>query len=690
MIMMLENSILKNLQQLICKLSDLLGIIPFYYNYKGERIDISYETRIQLISATGITPDEKNIISWINYFENNSWKNCLEPVYVVDPGNPIFIYLKENQKPCHIEISPFKDLSQEGETLSLSLDFNILKKDEQRVLDDGIYFKYSIPLPSLPFGYYNITAFFEKSIYKSTLIVVPGHCFVPFKKKTWGLHLNLWSLRGNKKEGNFSHLKEFASYLRSLGGFVSINPLHLNDPEDIYGISPYSAISRQFNTPLYLSKCPIKEKNEEFFDYASVWREKIETLKIDFAKFYKAYINEEEEAKKFIDYKNKLSPAIREDLQYFSVFCFLREKCGKNWQNWEEKFRKPDKNTLSMIYSQHNKDVMFYEYLQWLVEEEMEEIKTYPICLDLAFGSIRSSFDVWINQEVYAIKAEYGAPPDEFNPKGQKWGFPPLIPFKFREKAYMPFIKVLRANMKSKLLRIDHALGLFRAFWIPEGTSPHEGAYIKYPWKDLLGIITLESQINKTGIIGEDLGTAEEWMKEELIKRKICSWKVFYFEKTPYGYKPASFYPEDALCSITTHDLPTLKGFWEGRDIQLRKQFSIFDEQQFEKAFVERHQDKEKIIALLKEEGLLEQEPPIDRLLVAIIKFLAKTQSKYLLLYPEDILLMEEQTNFPGTITEYPNWQRKFSLSFDEIIKLPIFREITTILTETGRALPSE
>jgi len=268
-------------------------------------------------------------------------------------------------------------------------------------------------------------------------------------------------------------------------------------------------------------------------------------------------------------------------------------------------------------------------------------------------------------------------------------GFPPLIPFRLREKAYMPFIKLLKANMKTKLLRIDHALGLFRAFWIPEGTTPYEGAYIKYHWKDLLGIITLESQINKTGVIGEDLGTAEEWMKEELIKRKICSWKVFYFEKGPYGYKPSSFYPEDALCSITTHDLPTLKGFWEGKDIQLRKQFSIFDEQQFENAFAERQQDKGKIITLLKEEGLLEEEAPIDKLLVAIIKFLAKTQSKYLLLYPEDMLLMEEQTNFPGTVTEYPNWQRKLPLSFDEIMKLPIFKEITTILTEAGRTHPS-
>ncbi|MCS7214860.1 MAG: 4-alpha-glucanotransferase [Thermodesulfovibrio sp.] len=680
---------MKNLNQLIDKVSELVGIIPYYYNYKGQRIEISYETKIKIISAMGINPEQESLIYWIDYFENKSWKSFLEPVYVIKQGGSIEIYARENLKNCHIELSPLKDLGNQCESLILSIAFDTLIQEQKRVFDDGIYFKYIIPVPLIPIGYYIISIFLEKSIHKSILIVVPDSCFTPFKNKTWGLHLNLWSLRGDKKEGDFSLLKEFARSINSLGGFISINPLHMNEPEDFYGISPYSAISRQFNTPLYISKTAVEEKNEEFFDYANVWKEKIEALKREFDKFYKAYINEEDNSKRFIDYKNKLCPAMREDLKYFAVFCFLREKYGKNWQNWEEKFKKPNREFLSKIYSKNNKDVIFYEYLQWLIHEELEEISKYPVLLDLGFGSTKSSFDAWINQEIYAFSAEYGAPPDDFNPNGQKWGFPAIIPFKLRENAYIPFVKILRSNMRTKLLRIDHALGLFRAFWIPESATPCEGAYVKYPWKDLLGIICLESNINNTGVIGEDLGTAEEWMKEELIKRKICSWKVFYFEKNSYGYKPGNIYPEDALCSITTHDLPTLKGFWYGRDIELRKAFSIFNQNQFERALLERKEDKEKIIALLKQEGLLEGEVLVEKILTGIIKFLANTKAKYLLLYAEDILLLEEQTNLPGTITEYPNWRRKLPLSYEQILKTPIFEEIKTILSEAGRILPS-
>lgn len=687
MIMTLESYTLKNLQQLICKLSDLIGIIPFYYNYKGQRIDTSYETKIRILSAMGINIDEESIISWIEYLEKSSWRNYLEPVYIVKPGEEIKLYLRENNRKCHIEIYPFRDLGHEGEILSFSFDLDNFNKEE-RVFDGRLYFKYNIQIPQLRIGYYIISVFLEKSVHRSILIVVPDSCFVPFKNKTWGLHLNLWSLRGNKKEGDFSHLKDSLIYIKSIGGFVSINPLHLNDPNDLYGISPYSAISRQFKTPLYLSKCPVEEINENFFDYPHVWKKKMELLKKEFEKFYKSYINEEYEGKKFIEYKNSLCPIMREDLKYFSVFCFLREKFGKNWHNWEEKLKKADKETLSKIYSENTKDVLFYEYLQWLVEEELRDIKNYSVLVDLGFGSVKESFDVWINQEIYALSLEYGAPPDDFNPKGQKWGFPALVPFKLREKAYIPFIKLLRANMKTNLLRIDHALGLFRAFLIPEGVTPYEGAYIKHPWKDLLGIITLESQINKTGVIGEDLGTAEEWMKEELIKRKICSWKVFYFEKDLYEYKHYSVYPEDALCSITTHDLPTFKGFWYGRDIELRKKFSIFDEDQSEKALSERKKDKEKILDILKKEGLIEEESLVEEILIGIVKFLAKTQSRYLLLYPEDIVLTEEQTNLPGTTTEYPNWQRKLPVPFEQLINLPIFKKIKTILYEAGRIHP--
>lgn len=686
MIMMQENYILKNLQKLVCRLSELVGIIPFYINYKGEKVDISLETKLALLSSMGFEIDEKNLTDWIDYFENYPWLSFLEDVYVTSEKPKISIYLKgEKPKQLKIEIKSTELINSDGISISFYHDFSSFNIQEERNLKDGSYLKYCINLPPLPFGYYELKAYTEEQDFHSVLIVAPKEAYKTFKGKTWGLHLNLWSLRGKDREGDFSNLKEIAKFTIKNGGFISINPLHFNNPLDQYGISPYAALTRQFKTPLYISAVKVYEVDRELFKYENVWNQKILKLRERYKKFYQNLNNNIADAKAFKQYKNSLCETERQDLKYFAVFCFLNERLGSNWQNWEEKFKKPNPQVIEKTYNENQRKVVFYEYLQWLVENELESLRKYNLCLDLGFGSVKSSFDVWLNQEIYALNAEYGAPPDDFNPRGQKWGFPPVIPFKLRKKAYLPFIKTIRSNMKSKLLRVDHALGLFRAFWIPNGKEPYHGAYVRNNWQEILGIICLESHINKTEVIGEDLGTAEEWMKEELMKRKISSWKVFYFEKNESGFKPAETYPEEALCSITTHDLPTFKGFWKGRDIELRKAFSIFDETTYKKAIEKRIKEREQILSLLETNQLLDDRDNFENILLSVINFLSQTKSKYLLLYPEDILMIEEQTNFPGTTTEHPNWQRKLPLSVDEFLKLPIWEKIFSILKETGR-----
>ena len=688
MIMTQENSILKNLSELINHLSELTGICSYYYNFKGERIEIPLETKEKILSSMGFSIKEKDMLYWIEYFENYPWREVLEPVYV-NTTSEIFLYLSEKYKnSVYIEIMPFEELSTADHNRNLTLNIDNLNILESKDLNDSKYFKYSISIPELAPGYYKIKVFLKAHSEKeSFLIVTPDYSFNSFNEKKWGLHLNLWSIRGNRKEGDFSLAEKIASFVNSLEGITSISPLHLNDPENKYGISPYSALSREFKTPLYLARYSVEERNKEFFDYKYVFETKLKAIRDDFENFYEQeFLKNNERAKRFILYKNSLCPAIQEDLKYFAVFCFLRQKLGKNWQNWDESLKKAEKESLNKIYIKNQKECLFFEYIQWLVDEEIKTLNKYRISTDLGFGSLKDSFDVWLNQDIYAINAEYGAPPDDFNPKGQKWGFPPVIPFKLKQNKYLPFIKILKSNMGNNLLRIDHALGLFRAFWIPDGDNPEKGAYVKHNWKDLLGIICLESLINKTGIIVEDLGTGELWMKEELIKRKMLSWKVFYFEKNGDIFNPSSIYPSDAICSITTHDLPTFKGYWYGKDIQLRKKFSIFDNSQADSAMKERHRNKELIIKLLEEEGTIKQKTQeIEDIILGIIKFLSKTPCKLLLLYLEDLFLIEDQTNLPGTVDEYPNWQKKIPFEVDEIINAPVFKTIESILKETGR-----
>lgn len=675
MTMTQERYILKNQKWLIDRVSDLVGILPNYYNNFGEKIEVKIDTKAQILSSMGIELSEESLLYWVDYFQNYNERNPVQPVYVL--SNPLVIKIPNRgteRVNLFLEISPFEELHTTGERILLEFTLDLSS---------------DLTLPELNPGYYRLKFEIKQDIKESFLIVVPPNAYQREGGKTWGFHVNLWSLRGLGVESTFAHLKLIGEYVKAMGGFLSLTPLHLNDPEDIYGVSPYTALSREFKTPIYLSKPEIEEKNSSFFEYEQIWREKIEKLRHSFTDF----LEDEEKIDDFRKYKESLCPLIREDLEYFAVFMFLRESFGKDWTMWERSLREPDWGKIREIHRSHHREILFYEYLQWLVDREIESLREIDLCFDLGFGSNSKSFDVWRHQEIYAKGAEYGAPPDSFNPKGQKWGYPPIIPHKLKEQGYIPFIKILRNNMKGSLLRVDHALGLFRAFWIPEGSTPKEGAYVRYPWQDLIGIICLESHINKTSIIGEDLGTAEEWFREELSKRKIASWKVFYFEKEGENFRDGSTYPENSLCSITTHDLPTFKGFWQGKDLELRRKLSIINQSDYERFFNERIKDRERIIELLEEKGYISRERDkgdLNGILLSLIKFLSNTNSKYLLIYLEDLLMIEEQTNLPGTTIEVPNWRRKLPVKLDEFLELPILREIKSVLIETGRARISD
>ncbi|MEN2986181.1 MAG: 4-alpha-glucanotransferase [Thermodesulfovibrionaceae bacterium] len=670
---------MKNYNQLICRLSDLVGIIPSYINCFGQKIEIPLETKVKILNLMGFNTEKEELKKNIEYFETYPWLNVLEPVYVTEESS-IFIYLSEYEDNFKIDIYPFEELSTTAETLSIRGNLKNCLKIEKKLVKNRYLIKYKLIFPKLPIGYYKLRLQLKNLQKECFLIICPKRCFTK-KIRKWGVHLNLWSLRGFEREGDFSHLLKAAKWIKNHDGFISINPLHFRNPL-FDGASPYSATSRIFNIPLFVSTCPVTEKNQAFFEYDYIWQQKMKLLK---SKFEECIKKKNKEWKRFLKYKETLPLVLQKELKYFSLFCFLREKLGPDWRAWHRDFRFPEEEKLEKIYEENRKEILFYEYLQWLTNKDIKKVSSL-LCIDISFGSTKSSYDVWINQNLYALDAEYGAPPDEFNPKGQKWGFPPIIPFELKNQGYLQFIKTLRANMTTEMVRVDHALGLFRAFWIPDNFLPCQGAYVKQPWQDLLKILCLESKINRTEVIAEDLGTSEDWMKEELTKRGMYSWKVFYFEKEGENMKSYRAYPKNALCSITTHDLPTLKGFWIGKDIELRKRFSIFDENQTEKAFKERQRQKENIIKVLKEENLiLSEEENLEELLFAIIKFLSLTKCKYILFYLEDLLLLEDQQNLPGTTTEYPNWQIKLPVEIEEILRSGPFKRLIFILKETAR-----
>ncbi|HNE33550.1 MAG TPA: 4-alpha-glucanotransferase, partial [Nitrospira sp.] len=382
-----------------------------------------------------------------------------------------------------------------------------------------------------------------------------------------------------------------------------------------------------------------------------------------------------------------------ESLERFALFQVLEEdrrlieQAPKLWPEWPEQYRNPGTPALREFARRHRKRVRFFQYVQWVAADQLRAANTrasqvhmtvglYP---DLALGSDRNGAEAWMLQDTLALGADCGAPPDAFAPQGQNWGFAPFNPLRLKATGYRSFIELLRKTLRQGgAIRIDHVMMLFRLFWVPRGLTAAAGAYVQYPAEDLLRILALESMRAQTLVIGEDLGTVPDYVREQLARYKILSYRVFYFERNWDGScKPPSAYPDQSLAVVTTHDLPTLTGYWSGEDIRLRARLGMYvHEQAVQQAFEERARDKNQFLAALQSAGLLppgvsaQQEsvpamtPDLCR---AIHLYLAGSPAWVVLANLDDVIGEVTQMNLPGTVDAYPNWSRKLSLSLEEL-----------------------
>ena len=357
------------------------------------------------------------------------------------------------------------------------------------------------------------------------------------------------------------------------------------------------------------------------------------------------------------------------------------------WHDWPKQFLTPGQPVREYA-KRHRKRVRFFQYIQWVASEQLNEIRrtaeqlAMPIGLyhDLALGADRNGAEAWIYQSVLALGADCGAPPDPLGPEGQNWGLPPINPHALRASGYEMMIQLLRNNFQSGgAIRLDHVMALCRLFWIPRGKPASEGTYVQYPFEDLLAIVALESVRSKTLVIGEDLGTVPDWVREQLAKARVLSYRVFYFERGPDGaMKSPGDYPAQSMAVATTHDLPTLTGFWSGEDLHVRAALGAFtDDAARRQTWEERQRDKAGILSALNRESLLPNGVTEDLatapamtadLCRAIHIYLARTPSCIMLANLEDGLGELSQTNLPGTVDSHPNWTRKYAVRVDEIL----------------------
>jgi 4-alpha-glucanotransferase len=550
------------------------------------------------------------------------------------------------------------------------------KDPAELVLEDGTVVRVEKALPpDLPYGYHELRSLRDES--SLGLIVSPGKCFLPEGLRIWGWAVQLYGLRSKRSWGigDLGDLNRLAEWSRENmdAEILMINPLSAAAPLAEQNPSPYYPSSRRFLNPIFLRIEDVpgaRRQASEIGKWSEAGRTLNEERRIDRSQVFRLKMNalerlwrgfgDDREFERFCEREG-------EPLKQFATFCALCETHQSGWNKWPREYRNPNSGAVSRFASENEGRIRFHQWLQWLMDLQLAKVsERVPVMQDLPIGVDPSGADAWAFQEVLARNVAVGAPPDTFNTKGQNWGLPPFIPHRLRAARYEPFRQTIRAALRhAGGLRIDHVMGLFRLFWIPAGSDPKAGAYVRYPAEDLLAITALESWRAKAVVVGEDLGTVEEGMRERMAAYAMLSYRVLWFEER----RPSS-YPKRALAAVTTHDLPTIAGLWTGSDLKAQRDLGMQPNEDGTRKLRER---------LAKMVGI-SGEGDVRAAILGTHKLLAEAPSRILTATLDDALVVEERPNMPGIVDEWPNWSLALPVPLETIEKDPFVKEIGELL----------
>jgi len=533
--------------------------------------------------------------------------------------------------------------------------------------------------PTLPAGYHGLRLLEgDRSI---SLIVSPGRCF-PAAAGSWGWAAQIYALRsgGSWGMGDFADLSRLARWSAGLGaGVTVVNPLHAPLPVGPQQASPYYPASRVFRSPLYLrpelvdgaagldgleeAAADARALSGGLIDRDAVWRAKLPVLEQAFKRWVAAGDERGLDA-----YRRAVGPG----LEKWSAFCAACEVRGTDWRAWPAAFAQPGL-AVAAVAADGALAVRarFHGWLQWQVDRQLETAgrQGSGLVQDLAIGCDPSGADAWLWQDVFAEGVRVGAPPDQFASGGQDWALPPFDPWRLRARAFGPFIDIVRAGMRhAGGLRVDHVMGLFRLFWIPLGERPADGCYVRYPWKELLDILALESTRAEAFCVGEDLGTVEPWVRDELAERRVLSTRLLWFEEEA----PGPSWPRQSMAAITTHDLPTVAGAWTGADIVDQRA-----------AGMDASGDQvDQLAAKLASLADLSRDASPEEAVRAAYGLLADAPSAVVTATLDDALAVERRPNLPGTTDEQrPNWRLPLPKPLEEIEHDPLVLDLVRLLS---------
>lgn len=640
----IESGAVSAVEEDLARLAAAHGVATSYLDSRRRPVDVDRDAVVGVLAALGVDASTPaNVRAALTEHES---KSPTPPVAVV-----------RRSRGGHVAIGgPAQLRLEDGTHRSVASDGGVVR----------------LP-PGLPTGWHCL----ETGDRELPVVVCPDRVRAR-ESRGWGWMVQLYALRSREcwGVGDIADLRRLAEWTGGQGGdLVLVNPLHAVAPTTPMQPSPYYPGSRRWTNPVYL-------RVEDTFAYAQASTEvraKVDELRpvADAGRVDRDATWTAQLAALELLWRTKarpldsVLPPADDAVWTFATWCALCELHGNDWRIWPEELRRADAPAVLRAKSDLGDRVAFFAWLQVLADEQLSRVQDAAraagmdvgIVHDLAVGADPAGADAWMLQDALATNARVGAPPDLFNQQGQDWGMPPWHPQRLADLGYAPLRDMVRSLLRhAGGVRIDHVLGMFRLWWIPEGATARDGTYVAYDADAVLGVIALEAERSDAVVVGEDLGTVPPHVRDELADRGVLGSSVLWFEREEVEpgeagpLQPASRWREAALASVTTHDLPTALGWLRGEHVQLRADLGVLDDPEGE--LESWKAERGELLALLVAEGVLASvEVPDEELVRALHLFVARTPSRYVVAAPGDAVGDLRQPNMPGTVDEYPNWR---------------------------------
>ncbi len=579
-------------------------------------------------------------------------------------------------------------------------------------LDEQAY----LPAVSTP-GYYRLNI----GSRQLRLAVAPDAC-KPVQGRSgaaWGLTLQLYSLRrdGDGGLGDTGALEAVIRRAAARGAdIIGISPVHAMFTAWPGQYSPYSPSSRLFLNILHSAPAQIlgedcyqqaliatglagelqRLEQLELIDWPAVTRIRQQLLRALFQSFCQSGHPLQAD---FASFRQQQGSALEYHCCFEALHAWLLDANGQAqaWQQWPAPYRHPDTPDVRAFTTSHAEEISYHAFCQWLMARGLQQAQltakqtgmTIGLVADLAVGADGGGSQAWSRQDELLSSLCVGAPPDILNQQGQNWGLSAFSPNGLRHSGFQAFIEMLRANLAhAGGLRIDHIMGLRRLWIMPKGADPTQGAYLNYPFDDLLRLLLLEAWRHDAVILGEDLGTVPPGLREQMASHTILGMQVLLFEAGPDGrLPPPAHWSPRALATTATHDIPTIAGWWQEQDIDWRIRVGQEPESGRAAALQQRAWARQGINASLchelglDENGLLAPEDAVD----ACAGFLGRTAAPLVLFPMEDTLGLTGQPNMPGLTEPHPNWRRRYPANTASQLDSPAAARRLALLAEGRR-----